>query len=279
MLHRDLAAEAAEALWDWLDQPAWSTVCWDNLEFDSTAWRLIRQQLDERCRRWGVRYEFKRPSMSRGSIDADWSTSLSPRTRSQHRRSRRRLEAAGGVEIRLHRNLEDPNLIPGFLELEAQGWKGRGGTALAANPAHVDFFNALTRTLAERNELFFVEVKVDAEPVSITANLVDGTTVFGFKIAHSPAFAGASPCIFNTLEVMRLVQDDPVMTAADSGTGGDSCLLRYWPDFRPVGTIVAATRGFAGAAALSTLAATQWTRRTARRFLGRLDPAHGSATA
>jgi CelD/BcsL family acetyltransferase involved in cellulose biosynthesis len=140
------------------------------------------------------------------------------------------------------------------------------GTALRSNPRHIDFFSAMATGLAAHDRLFFVEVRVDDKPLSITANLVDGATVFGFKVAHTPAFAAASPGIFNTLEVARLAHEDPLLTAVNSGSAANSYLLRYWPDSRPVGTVLAATRGFAGSAALSMLTASRWSRRQAGRF-------------
>jgi len=57
-----------------------------------------------------------------------------------------------------------------------------------------------------------------------------------------------------------------VLTAVNSGSAANSYLLRYWPDSRPVGTVLAATRGFAGSAALSMLTASRWSRRQAGRF-------------
>ncbi len=211
--------------------------------------------------------------------DGDWLASLSPRTRREYRRSRRKLEAAGSLDVRLHRCLDDSDLLSRFLALEADGWKGRAGTAIQSTPSEHAFFRAISRNLASRDELFFVEVSVDDQPVSITANLVDGSTVFGFKVAHAPAFANASPGIFNTLEVLRMAHQDAAMTSVDSGSDASPCLLRYWPESRPMATILAATRGVAGAALLSVLPAARQMRHRASRLLRWRRPQPRRATA
>lgn len=279
LLHGELAADGARAVLDWLDRSGSSMACWENLELDSEAWQLMQQQLDDNGRRWWVRHEFERATMKSAAPGEDWMGVLTAKARSEYRRCRRKLEAAGELEVILHRNLEDFDLVPRFLQLEARGWKGDQGTALLAKPRQAEFMDRVARALAARNELFFVEVRVDDEPASITANLVDGTTMFGFKVAHAPELNRASPGIFNTFEVLRLVQEDVVVTAADSGTEDGSCLRRYWPESRRVGTVLAATRGFAGGAVLSMLPAARWTRHEARRILGRLRGGDRAATA
>ncbi len=279
LLHCDLAAEAAAALWEWLDRSAWSMACWENLELDSQAWRLLRQQIDDCGRRWWVRHEFLRATMARGVDDGDWLAALSRQGRDEYRRNRHQLEAVGELQVKLYRNLEDFDLVSRFLELEERGGNARPGRVVLARPGHAAFLDAVMHGLGERNELFCVEVRVEDRPVSIAVNLVDGTTVFGFKTTHDPALEKASPGKFNTFEVLRLVRQDLVLAALDSGAVADVDLLRRWPDSRPVGTVVAATRGFAGAAILSMMPAARWTRHEARRLLGRLRPAHGAVTA
>ena len=268
LLHVDFANEASTAICDWLDVSGYSIARWENLELDSRAWLLMKQQLDERGRRWWVRHEFQRPTMDCAAGTGDWLTRLSPKARRTYRSSRRKLEASGALEVRLHRNLEGVDLLPTFLEIESRSWKGLAGTALTSKTRHVEFVSAVASRLGAQSRLFFVEVSVDDEPVSVSLNLVDGTTVYGFKVAHAPAFASASPGIFNTLEVARLVHEDTVLTAANSCSDADSCLLRYWADWRPVGTVLTATRNVAGSAVLSMLTATRWTRQQTGRLLG-----------
>ena len=69
--------------------------------------------------------------------------------RSQVGRRRRKLEGEGDLTLRVVR--DGPTLaadLEAFFDLEAAGWKGEGGTAIAANPALLDLYRDFAEAAA-----------------------------------------------------------------------------------------------------------------------------------
>lgn len=238
-LHRDYADEAVAGLCEWLALPeqTCSTACWSRLGLETAGWQRLSRYLDERGQRFWVRGQFDRPGLRRRSDFAAYLDSLPRKRRAAWEVDRRRLDAAGEVTVRLHRNLHDYDLLRRFLALEALG------AGADAAKRDTDVFTAITENLAERNELFFVEVVVDGEPISISANFVDGHTAYSFKVAYDTAFRDLAPGANNVIELTRLLHEDPLLRAAVSCVEENSPAARLWCDPVPVGNVLMATRG------------------------------------
>jgi CelD/BcsL family acetyltransferase involved in cellulose biosynthesis len=82
--------------------------------------------------------------------------------------------------------------------------------------------------MAITNRLFFVELQLDGRPLAMTANFVQGTTLFAFKVAYDPEFARVSPGILSELQTIRLFHEDGRLELGDSGTAGPSYIDGYW---------------------------------------------------
>lgn len=82
--------------------------------------------------------------------DGEWEAyfrSLSKSLRSSLRRGRKRCLEAGAVFERVGDGPRAPRLLEEGLALEAEGWKGRGGTAILASPEETSFYRGLVRRL------------------------------------------------------------------------------------------------------------------------------------
>lgn len=110
------------------------------------------------------------------------------------RRMRRRLAERGELRTEV---LADPALasqwIVDFLELEARGWKGRRGSALASEPAGRQFFVEAAGAAAQRGQLLFMRLCLDGRPIAMKCTLLAGDGAFAFKIAYDEAHARYSP--------------------------------------------------------------------------------------
>lgn len=80
-----------------------------------------------------------------------------------------------------------------FLELEASGWKGKGGTAIACSSGLKAFYRQLARRLADRGwlELHFLESK--SKPIAGHFAVRFGSTLVIPKLAYDEAYSKFSP--------------------------------------------------------------------------------------
>jgi len=131
------------------------------------------------------------------ALQSDWSTyeeQLSGNLRGDVRRRRRRLEALGAfsVEIADGRNRLDALLDEGF-RVEASGWKGSRGTAIASSSATRGFYTEIARWAAERGWLRLGFARLDGRPIAFQYGLeVDGVYTY-LKAGYDPGFARFSP--------------------------------------------------------------------------------------
>lgn len=148
-----------------------------------------------------------RPVTLRREVDDYAERRLSGRRRKELRRVRRRLDETVGGGLAL------VDLVAGatpqaveaaleqFLELEAAGWKGADGGAIAAHPEERAFFLESCRALAADGRLEVLALQGhDGAPVAMAIDLRAGDTVFTFKIAYAEQHAAHSPGLLLYLE-------------------------------------------------------------------------------
>ncbi len=269
LLHRDHAAEAIDGLLDWLATavPSIDLVSLPLMGVESPTWHAIRRVLDARGAAAAVRYGFARPSLARcGSFD-DYLMSLSPKRRKNYRRSWRALNDAGEVEVRLRRDLTaSSEWASRFMRMEALGWKGELGSALACNDSDTAFFEEITAAFGDRADLFYTEIRLDGVPVAMSASFVEGRTLFGFKVAFDPAFRGYSPGLLNAVQEVRLFLESTELQVGESGANAESFIGSYWRDRVPMAKVLLAANG-AGRLAVSGLEKAKRAKRGARMAL------------
>ena len=96
-------------------------------------------------------------------------------------------EFVGGEEA------QDPTYLTRFLRVEASGWKGETGTAIARSPELVAFYETLTRRLAQRGWLEWQTMALDGEPVACHLAVRLGGAVALPKIGYDERFARFGP--------------------------------------------------------------------------------------
>ena len=80
-----------------------------------------------------------------------------------------------------------------FLELEASGWKGQGGTAIACNEDLADFYRALARRLAECGWLEWHFIYANDELLAAHFAIRMNRSLILPKIAYNEKYASCSP--------------------------------------------------------------------------------------
>ena len=161
---------------------------------------------------------------------------MSGKTRSKLRRQQRRLAESGELTITDVDSESDLDaLIDVFLELEAKGWKGTCGTAMAKAPGEQAFFREVMKEAFARKRLSFLSMRLNGRMIAGQSTLLAPPGSFGFKIAYDEGFSKYSPGSLLEIEkVCRLHEEDPLrpktLWADSCSAAGDGPAYRCWPD-------------------------------------------------
>jgi CelD/BcsL family acetyltransferase involved in cellulose biosynthesis len=210
----------------------------------------------------------------RGSAD-DYVT-LKAKSRSELRRKRRRLQDELGAALQLVDRAEDSEAVDTFLELEASGWKGQGGTAIASQEQDAEFFRTICRSFQEEGRLHLLSLQANDEPVAMACNVRAGDGVFCFKIAFDERWWRFSPGAQLVLDHVSWFHRDAGAAWMDSCVQPDNKLVnRLWPDRRRIVTLALPAKSATGRMARSAI--TRAVR--LRKGDGDVPPSRGSTKA
>ncbi|MDQ1397982.1 MAG: hypothetical protein QOG64_3241, partial [Acidimicrobiaceae bacterium] len=155
------------------------------------------------------------------------------------RRHQRRLAGDLGGPLRVVDTGGDTEAIEAFLALEAAGWKGAAGTAMATRPGHADFFREMCRGFAATGRLHMLALAGDRGVAAMQCNVRSGDTIFCLKVAYDEAHARSSPGLQLELAAASWFIDDTAAARMDScAEPHNEMLNRLWPRRRAVKGIV-----------------------------------------
>ncbi len=144
--------------------------------------------------------------------------------------------------------------IRDFLALEASGWKGQRGTAMACREDHRRFFESIVTEAFRRKQLYLTRFAVGDRSISSTCAFRSGRVLFSFKSAFDEAYAHYSPGVLLELSNLRCFAAQQEVDWADSCTAPDHPLLgRLWKERRSLATIAFSVESAPGRALLSLL--------------------------
>ena len=185
--------EAVGALWSHLRDQGWEALLLRDIVQDGVIDRVIGGAAERDgflVARWP-------------SLESPWLPVVSPeerertldaRFRANLRRRRRKLAARGEPllqRVDSHAGLEEA-LAEGF-RLEASGWKGEQGTAIACAPQTRSFYTALANVAAEQRWLSLYLLRVGGRPVAFHFGLQVGGRYFLLKPGYDESLGECSP--------------------------------------------------------------------------------------
>jgi hypothetical protein len=116
----------------------------------------------------------------------------------------KKLERRGAVSVEMKRGAgADKDFLFEFLSLEASGWKGRNGTAIASRADSTAFYRTLVRNLADQNQLEWHTMRVDGRLVAAEIGIPCGSALILLKTAYDEDFAECRPGSLLNAEVIR----------------------------------------------------------------------------
>lgn len=160
----------------------------------------------------------------------------------------RQLEKAGALLYQRHRGEEALAALDDFLALEAAGWKGRGGTALACRPRDAAYIRAVVRNFAATDAARIDLLRLDGAPIAGGLLLDLAGQAHFLKIAYDEGKARLSPGRALAIEMLRGDFAAGLPFRLDSGAGDRVDPSAYpWAERQEMANAIVA---LAGASAL-----------------------------
>jgi hypothetical protein len=198
------------------------------------------------------------------------------RRRNLQRRARRLAELGPVAYVDVDDPQEGGRLIDDFVVLEAGGWKGGNGTAMASCDGGAEVAEAVLHEAWRRGRLSLLGLRVGGRLVAGRSIILAPPGGFGFKIAYdeSEAIARCSPGYLLEMEGLRRFHDDTTRLGAgmrwlDTCADAGAALARAtrWESLSISRTIVA-RRGSAAEGVVALLPRLVATKATLRSNLG-----------
>lgn len=206
---------------------------------------------------------FTRALLRKGSDGASHAQRAPSREmRKSLRRKERRLSELGAVSHRvLHAKDDVGRWIDDFLRLEASGWKGRRGTALACSEEDRRFAVEMLAGAFRRGRLQIVGLDFEGRPIARCCNLLTGQGSYAYRCAYDEDFAHYSPGVMAEVDSIRQFEALPGVQWMDSVTDPDNATLnRLWSDRRAIQSVLVGLGAWGGLWA-SVLPLLRWAKR------------------
>ncbi len=199
--------------------------------------------------------------------EAYYEASLSGKKRKELRRQHNRLAEEGTLAFARRRDGEGiEQWIEEFLALEADGWKGRAGSALGSDAATAALFGETITAAARLGRLERLSLTLDGKPIAMLANLFAGAGAFSYKTAFDERYARFSPGVLLQRENLGLLEDDEVRWCDSCAASGHPMIDHFWRERRAIGRLSVAIGGPLRRFAFTAIAAVETRRRPETRI-------------
>ncbi|KUR70604.1 cellulose biosynthesis protein CelD [Novosphingobium fuchskuhlense] len=186
---------------------------------------------------------------------------LPGKKRKELRRQQARLAEQGALAfVRRQDSEEIAGWIEQFLALEARGWKGSAGSALACAGETAGLFRTSMTAAAERGCLERLSLELDGQPIAMLATLISPPGAFSYKTAFDEHFARFSPGVLLQLENLALLERAGVRWADSCAAPDHPMIDSLWRERRVIGRYSIAIGGAARRALFGRIAAFELSR-------------------
>lgn len=168
----------------------------------------------------------------RGGFQEWFSHNFERKRRKEYHRLRSRLGEAGALESVAWEPGDpvDP-WVDALIALEAKGWKGRRGTALAADPLMAAAFRESVNLLSAEGSLRFWKIALDGKPLAMMSGIVTSGQGWLGKIAYDEDFSRYSPGVMLILDATERLIDKERLALVDScAIPGHPMISNIWRD-------------------------------------------------
>lgn len=272
LLRSGYGAQALSAFLDWLasDPDSPSLVELTYTSGDGPFQQLLVDELNRRERLHVVSECFTRAVIRPGAdADAYVRGALSGKSRRTLKRLEGRLSRLGRLEYaELDERGDIDAWVDSFLALEANGWKGRLGSAMTLREETRAFFKAVAVQAFRRGRLMTLSLQLGGRPIAQRCSFVSSPGAFAFKTAYDETYARFSPGVHLEIDNIRRLHHGRRVLWMDSCAPSDHFMVNHlWTERRTIQTVLVATGKWPGDFVVSVLPMRAWLRRKLR-YLG-----------
>ena len=225
------------------------------LALDGPVHAALKSVLTAQKRPWGV-VESKERALLSSDLDAgDYlANALPARKRKDLDRRYRRLSELGAVETRWETGTDGlDGWIEQFLALEASGWKGDAGSALACHAATANLFRAGLAGAGRLGRLVRLSLCLNGKPIAMLSTFVTAPGAFGFKTAFDEDYSPYSPGFLLERAFLAGRKDFGIGWCDSCAAADHDVMNRIWSERRRIGRVSIAIGGPLRRAAFSQL--------------------------
>jgi CelD/BcsL family acetyltransferase involved in cellulose biosynthesis len=159
------------------------------------------------------------PVVEMGDCFDTYERGLSRNRRRSLRRGRRQLEAEGAVSFDVHTGVYGLDAaLDELFSVEASGWKGKRGTAIASNPNTRRFYTDVARWAAERGWLRIGTLRLDGRAIACDYSIAFDGAWYSLKSGYEESYRRFGPGALLLREQLRHCCEEGVTTFELLGT-------------------------------------------------------------
>jgi len=190
------ADEGLRLIWETLRAaPGWDRLRLRDLPDGAPEWQL-QKWAEEAGHPCGLWLSLNSPYLPLPDSYEAVEKALDGKFRQNLRRRKRRLAEQGEVKYARIDGKDEQALddaLADLFEIEASGWKGRDGTAIAQRPELVGFYTQVARDAARRGALVLGVLRLNGKPVAAHLSIVHGGRHSLVKIGYDESLHEHSP--------------------------------------------------------------------------------------
>lgn len=176
--------------------------------------------------------------------DAYLDASLSGKKRKELRRQSSRLAEEGALAFdRRHDGEGLAQWCDDFLTLEAAGWKGKAGSALASSQATAQLFRESLDGAAARGRLERLTLTLDGQPIAMLATFLTPPGAYSYKTAFDERYARFSPGVLLQRENLAILQNTQIDWSDSCASADHPMIDHLWRERRSIGRLSIAIGG------------------------------------
>ncbi|MDO6460962.1 GNAT family N-acetyltransferase [Granulosicoccaceae sp. 1_MG-2023] len=177
-----------------------------------------------------VRLRYRRPLLQAGQsyrqLQAHWKGKV--------RRERQRLERRffeNDSAVYSNHKADAVARLEQYIRLEAQGWKGLSGSAIAQNESLCAYYRAMAQAAGARSAIEVQCLARDGQAAAMSIRLLSGVTAYEIKTSFDSNQISLAPGVVLELQNMRALCEREDLQRADSCTNPNNALItQLWDD-------------------------------------------------
>ncbi len=222
-----------------LDAADWSgqLMSFSGLDLDGPVYAALVSVAKEKGRPSPIVHHFQR-AMLQSDLDPEayLQDHVRGKKRKEWRRLNSRLSEMGDLRFSV---LDDPADLPRWIDdffvLEAAGWKGKRGAAMANTQATRNFFSGILEGADWENLLEMQRLDLDGRAIAMLVNLLTPPGSWSFKIAYDEELARFSPGVMIEIKNLERVLESATLDWMDSCAVENHPMIDgIWAERRPI---------------------------------------------